>query len=283
MFITVDILQKRGACQEYLDFFAKRFPNGVEMLEMIEHGHLPYHGLHWGYQWLDPSPEEVAAYWKAVHVENSQGIHESDHVSDSEIVVSSSHVSGSSNIRNSEQIEHSTNISFSKYITDSSHIEGSEFVDASTRILRGKNITDSSEVVDSVYIVNSHGIFDSNNIIDGRTIWYSNDLTNCGFCSNCNGLTNSLFCFKQEGGEYLVFNKPVDKTRFDVINRQFRRYASVTADMIEGFDGTTAKKIMDYRKHTKNIPDAFWNWVKTLPGYDSDIIYALTFNPQFLN
>ena len=281
MFITIDILQKRGACQEYLDFFNKRFPNGVEMMEMIERGHLPYHALHWGYQWLDPSPEEVAAYWKAVHVEKSQGVHESDHVSNSEIVVGSSHISGSSNIYNSEQIETSTNITDSKFITDSSHISDSEFVDASTRVLRGKNVTDSSEIVDSVYIVNSHGIFDSNNIIDGHTIWYSNNLTNCGFCSNCKGLSNALFCFKQEDGEYLVFNKPVDKTRFDIINRQFRRYASVVADMISGFDGAPTK-IMDYRKHTENIPNAFWSWVKTLPGYDPMIIYSLTFNPLFL-
>jgi hypothetical protein len=50
MYITLDILQKRGACQEYLDFFAKRFPDGVEMLHMIERGHMPYHALHWGYK-----------------------------------------------------------------------------------------------------------------------------------------------------------------------------------------------------------------------------------------
>lgn len=283
MIITFDILVARNAPKELFVLLGGKQSVCIDLEQLAKNSKVSYNTFHWMREWLDPSPEEVAAYWKAVHVENSQGIHESDHVFNSEMVVGSSHISGSSNIHDSEQIENSTNITDSKFITDSSHISNSEFVDASTRVLRGKNVTDSSEIVDSVYIVNSHGIFDSNNIIDGHTIWYSNNLTNCGFCSNCNGLTNALFCFKQEGGEYLVFNKPVDKTRFDIINRQFRRYASVTADMIEGFDGTAAKKILDYRKHTKNIPDAFWNWVKTLPGYDSDIIYALTFNSQFLN
>ena len=35
MYITLDLLQKRGACQEALDFFAKHYPNGIEMLEII--------------------------------------------------------------------------------------------------------------------------------------------------------------------------------------------------------------------------------------------------------
>ena len=86
MFITVDILQKRGACQEYLDFFASHFPDGVEMMQMIEQGHLSYHALHWGYKWLDPNEEEVAAYWKRVRVENSEGVDESDHITNSKII-----------------------------------------------------------------------------------------------------------------------------------------------------------------------------------------------------
>jgi hypothetical protein len=35
MYITLDILQKRGACQESLDFFAKHYPDGVEMMQAI--------------------------------------------------------------------------------------------------------------------------------------------------------------------------------------------------------------------------------------------------------
>lgn len=281
MYITLDILQKRGACQEYLDFFAKRFPDGVEMLEMIEHGHLPYHGLHWGYKWLDPSPEEVAAYWKRVKVENSEGVDESDHVYNSQLVRFSSNITDSSNIDHSEQITRSTNVVKSKYVEDSTDICDSEFVERSARILHSQNINDSSEVVDSVYIINGQGIFESNNISGGHTIWKSNNLTNCGFCFNCNNISNALFCMNQENGEYLLFNKPIDKARFDMINKQFRRYASVASQMTDRWKQSPVK-IYDYRKHTKNMPDAFWAWVKTLPGYNSDILYSLTFIPHFL-
>jgi hypothetical protein len=30
------------------------------------------------------------------------------------------------------------------------------------------------------------------------------------------------------------------------------------------------------------LPDKFWRWVKTLPGYDPDILYSLTYIPQAL-
>lgn len=287
MYITSDILVKRGACQEYIDFFIKRYPNGVEMLELIERGHIPYHGLHWGYKWLDPSAEEIAAYWKRVVVENSEGVDESDHVSNSSLIVRSSQIANCENIIDSKEVNNSEHIHKSEMVDNSSWIHNSFFVDNSTRILNSKNIENSNEVVDSTYIINSSGVMDSTNIVEGHTIWRSSNLTNCGFCFNCNNLVNALFCLNQDNGEYLLFNKPIDKTRFEMINKQMRRYASVHPDMIKGWpeslhDGEPVK-IYNFREHTKNIPVSFWNWVKTLPGYDADIIYSLTFSPQFLN
>lgn len=287
MFITVDILQKRGACQEYLDFFQKRYPDGVEMLHMIEHGHMPYHALHWGYKWLDPNEEEINAYWKRVAVENSEGVDESDHVTNSSLVVSSSKVANCSYIIGSKEINNCEHIHDSEMVDNSSYIASSFFIDNSEYILKSKNVENSSQIVDSVYVANSHGIMDSNNIISGHTIWRGRDLTECSFCYNCARLSNSLFCLNKEDGEYLLFNKPIDKMRFEMISKQFKRYVSDFTIMTDGWSddlhSASARKVLDYRKHTKNIPDAFWNWVKTLPGYDSDIIYALTFNPQFLN
>jgi hypothetical protein len=287
MLITVDILQKRGACQEYLDFFQKHYPNGVEMLYMIEEGHMPRHALHWGYKWLDPNEEEVAAYWKKVAVTNSEGVDESDHVTDSSIIVSSSRITDCRNIIGSKDITSSHQIRNSEFVTDSSFISGSSFIDNSFRVLNSKNVDNSCEVVDSTYIINSRGIMDSTNVVDGHTIWRSKDLTNCGFCFNCTNLSNSLFCLNVENGEYLLFNKPIDKSRFEIINKQFHRYASAHSDMTTGWNenihGANAIKINNFRKNTENIPEAFWSWVKTLPGYDSMIMYSLTFNPQFLN
>ena len=287
MFITVEILKKRGACQEYLDFFVKHFPDGVEMLEMIERGHMPYHALHWGYKWLDPNKEEIAAYWKKVSVTNSEGIDESDHVSDSTMIVRSSQVRDCECVIDSKEITGSRHVRTSEFVDNSTFVQNSSFVDASTHILHSQNVTASSEVVDSTYVVSSHGVTDSTNIINGHTIWRSSNLSDCGFCFNCTNLNNSLFCLNKEDGEYLLFNKPIDKVRFEMINKQFRRYATVFAEMTdlwaENIHGADAKKINDFRKHTEHIPNTFWSWVKTLPGYDSMIVYSLTLNPEFLN
>ena len=287
MFITLDILQKRGACQEYLDFFQKHYPDGVEMLYMIEQGHMPYHALHWGYKWLDPNEEEIAAYWKKVAVVDSEGVDESDHVTNSRIIVASSRITDCHDIIDSKDVTSSHQIRNSEFVADSSFISGSSFIDNSLRILNSKNVDNSCEVVDSIYVINSSGVMDSTNVVDGHTIWRSKDLTNCGFCFDCANLTNSLFCLNTENGEYLLFNKPIDKVRFEIINKQFRRYASAHSDMTTGWTenihGADATKINNFRKNTENIPEVFWSWVKTLPGYDSMIMYSITFNPQFLN
>lgn len=286
MYITLEILQKRGACQEYLDFFTKHFPNGVEMLYMIEHGHLPYHGLHWGYKWLDPNEEEIRAYWKKICVENSEGIDESDHITNSSIVVKSSRVDNCQTIYACKDVTDSHNISCSDFVDNSSFISRSSFIDNSTFILNSKNVENSNEVVDSTYIINSSGVTDSTNIVHCHTIWRSCNLTDCGLCFNCTNLTNSLFCLNAENGEYLLFNKPIDKMRFEMIFKQFHKYASTPSTMTKGWeDGvyyTEAQKITDFRQHTKSLPSVFWEWVKTLPGYDPMIMYSITFREELI-
>lgn len=245
---------------------------------------MPYHVLHWCYKWLDPNEEEVAAYWKRVCVENSQGVDESDHITNSELISHSSRVDNSHNIYDSEDIASCEYIVKSKFVDSSDNVYSSDFIDNCYRILGSKNITNSNQVIDSSYVVNCHGIFECENVVDCHTIWRSKNLTNCGFCFDCQDISNALFCTKQTEGEYLLFNKKIDKTRFDMIYKQYKRYAAIWCTMAEGWpiDGNYPKKTYDYRKHIKDIPDSFYLWAKTLPGYDPMVTYSLTFNPQFL-
>lgn len=285
MYITIDILQKRGACQEALDFFSKHFPEGVEMLHMIEHGHIPEHFLHWGYQHLDPNEQEIAAYWKKVKVVNSQGVHESYDVAQSTLVSQSKYISNSERVHDSEQVDKSELVISSKFISGSDHIARSEFIDDSNYIVGCQNVNESSQIIDSVYIMNSHGVFESSNIINSHAIWKSENLTNCNFCFNCHNLTNALFCENVTDDECYLFNKKIDKARFDMIEKQYQRYAKNFITLMDKWpeDGKhSPAKYYDYRKHTKQIPESFWAWVKTLPGYNSDILYSITFNPLFL-
>ena len=284
MFITLDILQKRGACQEYLNFFAKHYPDGVEMLELIEKGHVPEHGLHWGYQWLDPNEEEAAAYWKRVHVTDSEGVHESSHVHNSHLVSKSSHVSDSEAVYNSKNVNKSMYISDSEFVEDSRQVGISSFVENGDRVIKGKNISDSTEVYDSEYIVQSSSVFKSYNVVNGHGIWNSKDITDCGFCANCSNLTNSLFCQGITEGNNLLFNKPIDERRLQMILRQFSKYKpqiQFTDDWADDF-GNIPVATYDYRKHFSKIDASFWAWVRTLPGYDPMVLYSITFDPQFL-
>ena len=285
MFVTLDILQKRGAHKEYLDFFAKHYPDGVELLHLIEKEHIPEHDLHWCYQWLDPNQEEIDAYWKKVKVVDSEGVHESYDVARSTLVSKSRSVNDSEQIYSSEQISKSDHIVNSNFVNNSHHIATSEFVDESSYILGSKNVNNSSQVLDSVYTVLSHGIYESENIVNCHSIWKSENLTDCYFCFGCHNVNNALFCEDISDGEYYLFNKKIDKARFDMICAQYKRYATPFITLMDEWPQSMDQhpaKYYDYRKHTENVPDKFYAWVKTLPGYDPAIMYSVTFDSRFL-
>ena len=284
MFITLDILQKRGACQEYLDFFAKHYPDGVEMKHMIERGHLPYHAIHWGYQWLDPDEEEIAAYWKRVCVEDSEGVFESDHIYHSSVISQSSNVTNGTYIYSSKNITNSSAVVDSEYIDNSNDIWDSFVVEKSDRVLKSKNVSESNEVCQSNYVVGSSGIYQSDNIVNSVAIWKSEGLTDCAFCFNCRNSTGLLFCTDADGAEYQLFNKPIDKVRFNMIQQQLKRMFSPELTLFSTPETYNAvpKPYYDYRKHFSKVTDKTWEWVKTLPGYNPSVLYSLTFNPMFL-
>lgn len=284
MYITLDILQKRGACQEALDFFAKHYPDGVEMLHIIEKGHIPAHFLHWGYQYLDPNEEEKSAYWAKVRVTNSMGVHQSTDIADSSLIADSSFIERCEAIYRSTQISDSSYVVGSDYVYNSNYIGMSSFVESSERVMNSKNITDGRHVYASNYAVRAVSIFESNNIMDSHIIWKSENLTDCGFCFGCHNVKHALFCEGQADAEYLLFNKPIDQMRFEATHRQFARFLPPVhfTDEWKVWNGDLPRVHHDYRKHVVEVPGSFWQWVKTLPNYDPKVMYSLTFDPQFL-
>ena len=285
MFITLDILQKRGAYQEDLNQFLKCFPNGIEMTSLAKDGRVPYHFLHWCYKWLDPSKEDVLAYWAAVAVENSEGVDESDHITNSKIVSYSSEVSDSEEIYHSKNVNTSIYVSYSEDVEHSQDVGNSSFVWDSGQVLNSSNITNSTEVFESTYVVNSDGIFRSSNVVECMAITNSHNLTDCGYCADCNNLKNALFCQGVTDGEYMLFNKPIDKVRFEMIYKQFKKF-SPRIQLTEPWKrmyGQTPRVNYNYRKHHASISIGFWRWVRTLPNFDPMTMYSITFDPQFLH
>ena len=284
MYITLDYLQKLGACQEALDFIAKYYPEGAELSTLMEKGHIPYSFMHWGYTYLPASDEERRIYCEKMDIVDSVGFVKSTHIHNCETVFQSHHISNSHNIYRSEQVEASAQITSSKYVTDSSYIFESQYVDASSRVLKGKNINDSNEVYDSVFVVSSHGVFGSSNVENGYAIWESKDICDAAFCFGCQSIKNALFCNRISNGQYLLFNKEISQSNFERIFNQFRRYIDGSITFFSRLpEGRGAAYVShNYSNHTKNISDSFWDWAATLPGYDPSILYALTFNPRFL-
>jgi hypothetical protein len=188
-------------------------------------------------------------------------------------------------IYSSEFIDSSKVVVDSKYVDDSAYIYNSDFVSNSNKILDARNVTNSSEVVSADYVMDSYGVFDSKNIVNCHAIWKGENQTDCAFCFGCQNLTNSLFCIQITDGDYYLFNKKIDKNRYEMIHKQYHKYIKAELHFTNGWpEGNNLPiKSYDYRKHLADIPDSFWAWVRTLPGYSPDIMYSLTFNPQFLN
>jgi hypothetical protein len=155
----------------------------------------------------------------------------------------------------------------------------------SGQVLNSSNITNSTEVFESTYVVNSDGIFRSRNVVECMAIANGHNLTDCGYCADCNNLKNALFCQGIADGEYMLFNKPIDKTRFETIYKQFKKF-SPRIQLTEPWkrvQGQTPRVNYDYRKHHRSISIGFWRWVRTLPNFDPMVMYSITFDPQFLH
>lgn len=285
MYITLDILTKHGVGEDIYEYFTNKYPDGVEAMSVIKNSETPNRVLHWIYEWLDISKEEIEVYWQRVNVVDSEGVCKSNNVTRSALVVGSNEVSGSRHVYDSEQITDSHKVVSSQFINSSEYIVNSEFIDESHHIFGSKNVNGCSQVVDSVYIMLAHGVFESSNIVNAHSIWKSENLTDCYFCFNCHNVFNALFCEGISNGEYYLFNKKIDKARFDMILRQYKLYSTpfitLMSEWPEGF-GQSPTKYYDYRKHTEKITDKFYAWVKTLPGYDPAIMYSITFDSRFL-
>lgn len=284
MYLTVETLQKHGACQDMLTFFAKHYPDGADMKHIIEKGHLPAHALHWGYINLAADPEDIEAYFKKMKITNSNGVFNSEDVSDSEAIQESQDIHHSSSIYKSKHVEHSQHITGCEEVYHSHHINLSNFVENSERVKNSNNITDCSDIVDTTYAVQSHQIIGSRIITNCYDIRNSLNLQDCAACADCSDSQHLLFCQGIQNSEYMLFNKPIAKEQFDIIRRQYQRYAPLTTVMEPWppYSKEAPHTINHYGKQYEATSESFWRWVATLPNYDPFVLYQVTFRRELL-
>lgn len=283
MFLTVDILKERRACEKGINFVKKFYPNGVELSEIIQNRDIPKEFLHWGFSHLDATDEEIKLYEKVLDITNTTGYFESEKVSDSQQVRFSSEIENSKDIYRSKKVKNSYSIYSSNNVEDSSNIKKSSFCINSEIILNSTNVTDSTMVVNSNCIIRSNSIIKSSFVTESTCIIDSSNIEGCNFLMGCSNMRDSIFCLGLDGKEYYLFNKPVSKIMYENVNFQFSKYITLPLRMISiNNENLVSTQVNNFSKFFENLSDDFWQWVKTLPNYDTEILYSMTFNPTLL-
>ena len=64
---------------------------------------------------------------------------------------------------------------------------------------------------------------------------------------------------------------------------QFRKYITLPLRMVyTNNENLVSTQVNNFSKFFEDLPNDFWQWVKTLPNYDPEILYSMTFNPTLL-
>lgn len=287
MWITKETLKRARACRQGIEFFNRHFPNGAEMIDVINYPTTSSSFLHWGYLHLSPNETEVAAYYERLGVKNSRCVFMSEEVEGSSFINHSHHIKNSSTISNSNVIESSIAVGGSDYVEDSSRIFNSKYVYNSSKVYGSSNVNDSSNVVDGVYIVESKDVVNCKVASESSQIRDCNNVTDVIFSSGIEESSHMMFCIGQTGKEYMLFNKPVSQKQFELVKKQYKSFMTdelVLAKDWGSMDGCLTYPMIEknIRKYYENISDKFWDWVKTLPNYDPFVLYTITFNPKLL-
>lgn len=297
MFLTQEILEQHKACDNGKAWFKRHFPEGGELTDVMLHKYATTEFLHWGYAHLPTTKEEQAIYWQKLKIDckDLSTIYECDNVKNSQWISRSSFVTDSEYIFGSKNVTASTNISFSKEVDTSSQVFGSDFVYSSTNVLQSKNVTDSHNVVNSDYIVNSHSIINSTVVSNSAFVhgWApagSKQIKDSCFIMDCTNVKHCLFCNKISDAEYMIFNKQADASDYELVVKQLNKLLKdYESELVVEGEWPKYTIPLDSPQIQRNvlsrftkIPSSFWEWIKTIPWYDSTILYTMTFNKDLL-
>lgn len=297
MYLTLEILEKHGACGEGVAWFKRHYPEGGELIDVINNPKAAPHLLHWGFNNLNTSLEEQEAYRAKVGIDCGEmnfSIYESDNVKNSYYISRCSNVENGQYIFRSKNITNSTNVTGSELIEDSDRIYDSSFVFDSQKVLYSKNVTSSNRVINSDYVLNSNDISNGSAItnshfVNGFTLGSSKNINDSWFIFQGQNLSNCLFCSQLKDAEYCLFNKPINKIHYDNIIRQLQTIlGNEHWELVQHWGGGTIPLDMPQLKHNithhyRNFPQKFWNWVTTLPNYDPMVLYNITYLPELLD
>jgi hypothetical protein len=295
MYLTREILDKHNACGIGIEWFETNYPNGAELIELINNPKTKREFLHWGFSHLNTNEEEKQAYYNRLKIVDCDvnTIYKCHNITHSDYVVDSNTVEDSSYIFSSSRVEESSNVSNSKIVTSSSCVYNSSFVTNSNKVLGSVNITDSNNIVNSEYVVGSNSVINGNMVTDsyfvgGLVQGRCMDVSDSAFIFECKNVRSCLFCTGINDKEYHLFNKPISEKHYKLIFKQL-------LDLLEGEEAALTLEWpccqipLDIPRVNRNmseqyehLPDDFWEWVESLPNYDPWVLYSITFQNRLI-
>lgn len=210
-------------------------------------------------------------------------------IQDSHYVVNSEGIDFSSFVHNSSDISHCSDVYECDDATNSNQIFHSQFVYSSERVDHSTNVDNCVNVLVSAAVYNSRNIYVCSNIMGCGELRHCDKMDFSYFCADSKGLKNCMFCFDLENEEYHIFNQPVSKEKFDIIRKQYLRLIEdVELDYLreqwpkDMLIPSRPNPFAYHDKHYRQLSEKFWRWVRSVPGYDVDLLYQLTLNSDLL-
>ena len=286
MIITAERLKKYGASPKTIGHLEKNHPNGIELIKIIDNPNLTTEDLHWIRKYFTLDTQEFTAYCLRCGIVHSDNFWESANIDGCNYIIKSSNVKESSSIFGSKDIVNSSDVVLSENVEHARMVFLSLMIEEGEKIFQSKNVTTSTNIVNCSAIINSRNVIDSSAVFNSSEIISSKNIHNSHFIQNCENIKHCLFCENLQDAEYCIFNLPVDKDYYIVFEKQYNKYFSdLLAFVTEWPNNLLAEKtptILPFKDWYKPIPQKFWKWVRTLPNFDSMLIYNITMLPEIL-
>lgn len=295
--ITLDFLLDNQASVADFNWFKQEFPNGATITEILNHDRVPLDFMHWIGEIIGFTENEMTLYHQrtGIECEKPLTVYKSDNIRNSEYVWFSTSIDDSRYVFSSNDVSDGEVIYGSEYIEHAKQIFDSDFVYYSTQVLLGSNVNESNNIVNSGYVVNSHSVMNADNVHDSAFVTsfergHTNNIHGSYFIFDCQNMTNCLFCSGVSDGEYLVFNQPVSTADYILLTNQLlhmlKDFRPALTENGEWPGATIPVEEARAQPHLErmyeHLPEAFWKWIKTVPGYDPSILYNITRSKKLL-
>ena len=238
------------------------------------------------------SQDEEDKMKEVLEIENASAVFSSGYISDCQFVCNSFRVKSSRYVEESDNIENSNNILYSSQVKRGNFIYSSIRVKNSSQITKSSDVVESTAVCDSQDIENSKVIFHGYRLKDSLycfdvsnsdNVFFSEDLEDCSYCMFCCGLKEKKFYF---------FNQPISEKDFFMVkafifqrfghlfDRFYKEQMGFKATICEYCGFSFPKLPQNYREMMRNyyftLPVGLYNYLKTLPNYNENVLYLIT-------